>query len=67
MAFVKQILEFAIERSISVRDVTDFESDGYSHFFTNPNLSDLQTQFLTDSDLIFVLNFRKINCCLLRV
>jgi len=34
---------------------SDFESIGFSHFFTNPNLSDLQTHFLLDSDLIFVL------------
>jgi len=49
---------------IDLRDVRNFESDGLRHFFTNPNPTDLQTRFLTDSDLklIFVLNFRKINC-----
>jgi len=36
---------------------SDFESD--CHFFTNPNQTDLQTRFLTDSDLIFILNLRK--------
>ena len=56
---------------ISSRDVTDFEanfeSERFCHFFTNPNRTDLQTCFLTDSDLIFVVNFRKINCCPLTV
>ena len=32
-----------------------FESVGFRRFFTNPNPSDLQTRFLSDSDLIFVL------------
>jgi len=61
--------------TVAARDVTNFESDfefnfesdGFRHFFTNLYPTDLQTRFLTDSDLIFVLNFRKINCCLLTV
>ena len=53
------------------RNVMDFESDfesvGFCRFFTNSNPWDLQTCFLSDLDLIFVLNFRKINCCPLTV
>ena len=53
-------------KCMHIRGVTgfksDFESKGFCHFFTNPNPSDLQTHFLLDLDLIFVLNFRKINC-----
>ena len=45
----------------------DFESDRFCHFFTNRNPTDLQTRFLMHSDLIFVFNFRKINCCPLTV
>jgi len=49
------------------RDVTDFESDfesdGFRHCFTNPNPTDFQTRFLTDLDKIYVLDFRRINCC----
>jgi len=41
------------------RDVTDFESDfesvRFCRFLTNPNPSDLQTRFLSDSDMLFVL------------
>ena len=55
---------------VTLRDVTDFESDfgsvGFRRFFTNLNPSDLRTRFLSDSDLITdsgKLNFRKINCC----
>ena len=55
--------------SVVARNATDFESDfesnRFCHFFRNPNLTDLLTSFLTDSHLIFVLNVRKINCCLL--
>jgi len=48
----------------------DFESIEFCRFFTNLNPSDMQTRFLSNSDLIFVLvrlNFRKINYCLLTV
>ena len=46
-----------------LRDVTDFEK--FRRFFTNPNLSDLQTCFLSDSDLIFVLvQFGLVCLCL---
>ena len=59
------------KKPVKTRDVTDFksdfESDGFRHFFTNPNAEDLQTRFIMDSDLIFVLNFRTINCCLLTI
>jgi len=62
--------KLSVKQNIS-RDVTDFKSDfksdGFRHFFTNPNLSGLQTRFVSNSDLIFVLKFRKINCCLLTV
>jgi len=68
----KRVPEYTtFSSAVLARDVTDFksnfESDGFCHFFTNPNPTALQTGFLTDSDLIFVFNFRKINCCPLTV
>jgi len=39
----------------SITDVADFKSVGFNRFFTNLNRLDLQTRFLSDSDLIFVL------------
>jgi len=41
-----------------IRDVTDFKSVGFRRFFTNPNLTDLQTHFLSDSN--FILNEQRL-------
>jgi len=70
-AFVSSLIHLFIHVKHVDRDVTDFvsdfESDGFRHFFTNLNQTDLHNRFLTDSDLIVVLNCRKINCCAVTV